>query len=182
MPHFATAQKAIDLNDTPLHEKPAREKPVRTHRGDIMSVEKRSAVMARIKGRGTGPELAVEQMLVTLGITYESHARDLPGRPDFVLRAVRVVVLVDGDFWHGWRFDSWRLKLSEKWERKIGATIRRDSRNRRALRQDNWIIVRLWEHQVRQSPARCKARIKRAVAMGLRLAQSPGSVQQGIES
>jgi DNA mismatch endonuclease (patch repair protein) len=146
-----------------------------------MSVEKRSAVMARIKGRDTKPELAVEQMLIALGAAYESHARDLPGRPDFVVRAARVVVLVDGDFWHGWRFHAWRMKLSEKWEAKIAANVRRDSRNRRLLRQSGWLVVRLWEHQVTVCPSRCRSRIKRAIGLGLHLAAMPGSVQQGAE-
>jgi DNA mismatch endonuclease (patch repair protein) len=147
-----------------------------------MSAEKRSALMSRIKGRGTKPELAVEQMLLALGVVYESHARDLPGRPDFVLRDARVAVLVDGDFWHGWNFGAWRRKLSEKWELKIAHTIRRDTRNRRALRRAGWVVVRLWEHQVRDSPARCKARIKRAISAGLRVVQMPGSLLQPAES
>ncbi len=138
--------------------------------------------MSRIKGRDTKPERAVEQMLAALGVVYETHARDLPGRPDFVIRAARVVVLVDGDFWHGWKFADWRMKLSEKWEAKIAATIRRDSRNRRALRDDSWIIVRLWEHQVSRSPGRCKVRIKRAIIQGLRARQTPGSLGQSADS
>lgn len=136
---------------------------LRLHRGDIMSPEKRSAVMARIRGSGTKPELAVQQMLLQLGVEFETHARDLPGRPDFVLRSANVVILVDGDFWHGWRFEQWRLKLSEHWERKIAATRLRDVRNRRLLRGAGWTIVRLWEHQVSDSPARCRRRIVRAL-------------------
>jgi DNA mismatch endonuclease, patch repair protein len=132
-----------------------------------MSPQKRSAVMARIRGRDTGPELAVAAMLDRLGVTYEVHARDLPGRPDFVVRDLRVVVLVDGDFWHGWRFAHWRHKLSEKWEGKIAGNMRRDARNRRLLRQAGWTIVRLWEHQIELSPARCRARIRSALNRGL---------------
>ena len=157
------------------------DKPLRLHRGDFISPEKRSAVMARIKGRNTKPELAVERMLSQLEARYECHARDLPGRPDFVVRDAKVAVLVDGDFWHGWRFYAWRLKLSEKWEVKIAGNIRRDARNRRALRQSGWTVVRLWEHQVRDAPARCKARLKRAVTLGLRRQALPGSLQQEVE-
>lgn len=131
--------------------------------------------MAKIKGRGTKPELAVEAMLVQLGVPFETHARDLPGRPDFVVREARVVVLVDGDFWHGWRFEKWRFKLSEKWEAKIDANRRRDARNRRLLRQHGWTIVRLWEHQVENSPARCRQRLRRALEL-LLLAPQPGSL------
>lgn len=147
----------------------------RLHRGDIMSPEKRSAVMARIRGRGTKPELAVQAMLEAFGVPFESHARDLPGRPDFVIRAARIAILVDGDFWHGWQFEKWRLKLSEPWELKIAANRRRDARNRKLLRGAGWTIVRLWEHQVRDSPARCRRRIQRALT-SLPSDAAPGSL------
>jgi DNA mismatch endonuclease, patch repair protein len=132
---------------------------VRLHRGDIMSVEKRSALMSRIRGKGTKPELVVAGLLATTGLNWEEHAGDLPGRPDFVLRDSRVAIFVDGDFWHGWRFPTWRLKLSEKWEQKIQANRNRDLRNFRALRRAGWRVVRLWEHQIEKSPADCLARI-----------------------
>lgn len=133
----------------------------RRHRGDTMSPEKRSFVMSRIKGKDTGPEKAVAQALAAAGLEWESHVRDLPGRPDFVFRAAQVAVFVDGDFWHGWRFDTWRDKLSEPWELKIAATRRRDARNRKALRAMGWTVVRLWEHQVENDLRRCTRRLLR---------------------
>ena len=133
--------------------------PIRLHRGDIMSPAKRSALMSRIHGKGTKPELVIAGLLAEAGLSCEEHARDLPGRPDFVLRDCRVAIFVDGDFWHGWRFPVWRLKLSEKWERKIEATRLRDARNFRALRRAGWKVIRLWEHQIKKSPADCLARI-----------------------
>ena len=127
---------------------------VRLHRGDIMSPATRSALMARIRGKGTRPELLVAELLKSVGIVFDEHARDLPGRPDFVLRDFRVAVFVDGDFWHGWRFPKWRLKLSEKWEVKIEGNRLRDARNFRALRRGGWRVVRIWEHQIERNPAK----------------------------
>lgn len=124
-----------------------------------MSVEKRSALMSRIRGKGTKPELVVANLLAEAGLSYEEHAKDLAGRPDFLLRNHRVAIFVDGDFWHGWRFPAWRLKLSEKWERKIKANRDRDIRNLRTLRRAGWKVIRLWEHQIKKSPAGCLARI-----------------------
>src|SRR4051794_31402439 len=98
----------------------------RAHRGDFMSPATRSRVMSRIRGKNTGPERIVAELLARAGLIAEPQARDLPGRPDFVLRKHRVVIFVDGDFWHGWRFSTWRHKLSEKWELKIDANRRRD--------------------------------------------------------
>jgi DNA mismatch endonuclease, patch repair protein len=80
---------------------PSPEATTRRHRGDIMSPEKRSAVMAKIRGKNTGPELKLASMLKRARRRFETHASDLPGRPDFVFRKTRVVVFVDGDFWHG---------------------------------------------------------------------------------
>src|SRR5262245_25522449 len=62
----------------------------RLHRGDIMSPEKRSALMSRIRGKNTGPERAVGAIVAAMGLNAEFHVRDLPGRPDLVLRALRV--------------------------------------------------------------------------------------------
>jgi DNA mismatch endonuclease (patch repair protein) len=156
------------------------ERREREHRGDIMSPEKRSAVMSRIRGSGTKPELAVAAMLAKLGIEFETHVRGLPGRPDFVVRNRRVAILVDGDFWHGWRFDQWRHKLSEKWELKIAANRRRDAANRKLLRDAGWIVIRIWEHQVRASPRRCMSRIRRALNP-LPFGNPPGSLAEDAE-
>ena len=131
----------------------------RRHRGDIMSPEKRSAVMARIKGKNTGPERAVAGALSGRGLEFETHAKDLPGRPDMLFREAKVVVFVDGDFWHGWRFPIWRDKLSEQWEAKIEATRRRDARNFRRLRRSGWKVIRIWEHQVEKNLPSCVDRI-----------------------
>ena len=131
----------------------------RRHRGDIMSPEKRSAVMARIKGKNTGPERTIAAGLSEYGLSWESHVPDLPGRPDFVFRQQKLAVFVDGDFWHGWRFPQWRDKLSEKWEDKIHGNRRRDARNHRRLKRMGWKVVRLWEHQVKKDVDACVDRV-----------------------
>jgi len=125
-----------------------------------MSREKRSALMARIKGQNTGPERAVAEALRQHGLDWEGHAKDLPGRPDFVFRDARVAVFVDGDFWHGWRFTTWRHKLSEAWEIKLEDNIKRDKRNRRRLERLGWIVIRLWEHQIERDLEQCILRIQ----------------------
>lgn len=133
--------------------------PGRQHRGDIMSPQTRSALMSRIRGKHTGPERSVAELLRSLGIEPERHAVDLPGRPDFVLRHLRVAIFVDGDFWHGWRFPAWRRKLSEKWEAKIEATRKRDARNHARLRRAGWKVLRIWEHQLAGDRGRVAERL-----------------------
>lgn len=135
----------------------------RAHRGDIMSPEKRSAVMSRIRGRDTGPERIVALWLGEMGFEPECHPRDLPGRPDFAFRDLRLAVFVDGDFWHGWHFPLWRHKLTEKWEAKIEGNRRRDRRNHAKLRRMGWRVLRIWEHQLEKAPARTRERLQLAI-------------------
>src|SRR5512133_2766599 len=96
---------------------------------DVMSPEKRRALMSRIRGKDTGPERLMAALLNQVGIPYECHVKDLPGRPDFVIREHQVAVFVDGDFWHGWRFPQWQAKLTAFWREKNSAARQRDCRN-----------------------------------------------------
>jgi DNA mismatch endonuclease, patch repair protein len=133
------------------------------HKGDIMSPETRSALMARIRGKNTGPEKALRAALKGCGVRWHKHAADVPGRPDLVCRKLRVVVFVDGDFWHGWRFPAWRDKLTLKWAEKITANRQRDARVRSALRRGGWRVLRIWEHQIERDLAGCVQRVLAAI-------------------
>ncbi len=136
----------------------------RRHRGDIMSPEKRSAVMARIRGKDTGPERALAKEFSRRRLHWTSHDRTLPGRPDFAFRRKKVAIFVDGDFWHGWRFPVWRDKLSEKWELKIEANRHRDRKAHGRLRRAGWRVVRIWEHQIERDLNACVTRVLSALA------------------
>jgi DNA mismatch endonuclease (patch repair protein) len=62
-----------------------------------MSTAARSLI-SRIKGSNTGLEQRFELLLTDAGLVAERHAKDLPGRPDFVFRRQRMVVFTAGDF------------------------------------------------------------------------------------
>lgn len=141
-----------------------------------MSPATRSAVMSRIRGRDTGPERVVQGMLEDMNVAFESHVKLLPGRPDFVVWQHSLCIFVDGDFWHGWQFDKWRLKLSEKWEEKIERTRQRDAAARSLLRRSGWQVLRIWEHQINESPKRCMNRIRDRLERGLPFDLKPGTL------
>lgn len=135
----------------------------RRRQGDVMTPEKRSALMARIKATNTGPERALATALRRKGLVFDQHVKDLPGRPDIVFRSRRVAVFVDGNFWHGWRFPVWEHKLNRKWRDKIARNRERDQSNFRRLRRMGWSVIRIWEHQVEQNLPRCVQRVQRAL-------------------
>lgn len=74
------------------------------------------------------------------------------------------MVFVDGDFWHGFRFDAWKSKLSEYWREKIERNRRRDRLYTARLRREGWIVVRVWERQVMRDIEKAVARVEKALA------------------
>ena len=115
---------------------------------DNLSPEDRKKTMRAVKGSNTSLERVVEAAFLGRGWACRRNVADLPGKPDFVFDEARVVVFVDGDFWHGWRFPLWREKLTAYWKWKIERNRRRDLRHFRRLRRLGWRVLRLWEHQV----------------------------------
>ena len=135
----------------------------RVRGGDIMSPAKRSALMSRIRGKNTGPEIAVRHILHRLGYRYRTHARDLPGRPDIVFRTRRAAIFVHGCFWHR---HSCGLAYMPKtrsafWRDKFLQTMRRDRLALRALRAAGWCVLVIWECQTERSLSRLELRLKR---------------------
>jgi DNA mismatch endonuclease (patch repair protein) len=83
-----------------------------------------------------------------------------------VFYQARVVVFVDGDFWHGWRFPLWSSRLPEFWKAKIDRNRARDRRNFRRLRRAGWTVLRLWEHEIEEDVERCIDRLSAALRRG----------------
>lgn len=117
--------------------------------GEAYTVDpKRSAMMARIGQRNTGPELSVRRALHRMGYRFRLHRKDLPGTPDIVLPRHRVAVLVHGCFWHRHRhcrFAYTPKTRLEFWSRKFQQNVTRDRRTESALRRRGWSVLTVWE-------------------------------------
>lgn len=110
--------------------------------------------MSRIRGRDTGPELAVRSLLHRAGFRFRVNRRDLPGTPDIVLPRYRVVMFVHGCFWH--RHRGCRLAYAPKtrktfWARKFKDNTQRDKKNYAALEKLGWRVIVVWECEVRET-------------------------------
>ena len=107
--------------------------------------------MALIKGRGNKTtELRFVKLLRRHKIRGWRRGSKLPGRPDFVFARERVVVFVDGDFWHGHpiRFRCPKTN-STYWRMKIRGNKRRDREINSLLTGMGWKVVRYWESSLR---------------------------------
>ena len=123
---------------------------------DVYPADKRSAVMRRVKGRDTTPEVKVRRALTALGARYRLHRKDLPGSPDIVLPGRRLALFVHGCFWHG--HDCARGARVPKqnrdyWVAKVGRNAARDAWSRTALEAGGWRVEILWECELKDVAA-----------------------------
>lgn len=118
---------------------------------DVHSPEQRSRNMSRIRGRDTRPELLIRRGLHGRGFRFRLHARDLPGRPDIVLPKHRVVIFVNGCFWHGHDCPMFRLPATrpEFWLTKIEGNRARDTVSAVTLADAGWRSFTVWECALR---------------------------------
>lgn len=114
---------------------------------DIVSPEKRSEMMAGIRGKDTKPEVAIRKALFALGWRYRIHDKRLPGKPDLVFVKQKAVVFVEGCFWHGHdcHLFKWPSSRQEFWETKIEGNRQRDMRVRSELQALRWRHLTVWE-------------------------------------
>ncbi len=116
-----------------------------------------SAMMATVKNRNSKAELLLRRTLFARGWRYRLHSKHLIGKPDLVFRKRRIVVFVDGDFWHGRALveegieglkRGLRTERSDWWVAKIQRTVERDRTVTRSLNNDGWTVIRFWESEI----------------------------------
>lgn len=136
----------------------------------ILTPEQKRKAMASNRGR-TNPELKLAKALWAEGLRYltidgfvRRYGLKLPGKPDLIFTAQRVVVFLDGCFWHGCpACRGIPLHSGEFWRSKIERNRVRDQRVDQELGAQGWTVVRVWEHEVssRQKLTDVASRLRR---------------------
>ena len=123
---------------------------------DTMTPEQRRKAMRSNRGR-TRPERAIASALWRKGFRYltadgyrRRFGRRLLGQPDLIFTRKRVLIFVDGCFWHGCRrCHNIADECNAFWRTKIEGNVSRDRRTTRTLRRRGWKVIRVREHDVR---------------------------------
>jgi len=119
---------------------------------DIVNPAARSAMMSRIRGKNSRPELALRRQLFAAGYRFRLHRRDLPGSPDIVLPKHRAAIFVHGCFWHrhgGCSKTSTPSSNAPFWAAKFAANVARDAAVIERLQALGWRIAIVWECAIR---------------------------------
>jgi DNA mismatch endonuclease (patch repair protein) len=128
-----------------------RKRERRSAFAEIDAVEPaRSALMGRVRGKGSAPEMAVRRTAHALGYRFRLHSRKLPGTPDLVFPRLRKAIFVHGCFWHrhpGCSRTTNPKTRADFWAEKFRQNIERDARVKSQLEALGWEVLIIWECQ-----------------------------------
>lgn len=127
---------------------------------DDLTMDQRKYNMSRIRSKNTGPEVKLRKLLSERGIRGYRIYVNLPGKPDIVFTKKKIVIFVDGCFWHKCPV-CFREPQTQKdyWKKKINTNVERDQKNNRLLEKEGWTVIRIWEHEIRKEPVMVIERI-----------------------
>lgn len=76
----------------------------------------------------------------------------MKGSPDVIIPEKNLAIFVHGCFWHACK-KCYRKPANNKdfWEEKIRKNIKRDRRNERILKRGGWKVIKIWEHNLRNT-------------------------------
>lgn len=114
---------------------------------DNKTAAERSRNMSSIRSCNTKPELIIRKLLFADGFRYRLQVKQLPGKPDLVLKKYHAVILINGCFWHGHdncRFAKLPTTNREFWTSKIAENKVRDEKVRRQLQAEGWRVLTVW--------------------------------------
>jgi len=135
----------------------------------------------------TAHERELQRALRGVGLRFQTHRVDLPGKPDIVFPREKLAVFCDGDFWHGRHWLQLRRALLRRanaayWVAKIGANRARDVRIGRALRREGWAVIRVWETDIRQDSESVASALHRRLESLRRRPEERGRAAQALSA
>jgi DNA mismatch endonuclease (patch repair protein) len=122
----------------------------------------RSENMRAIRSKDTTPEITVRSLVHGLGYRFRLHRKDLPGTPDLVFPVRRKVIFVNGCFWHSHACKVGLIPKTNRefWLPKLRRNKARDKKNLKALMQQGWDPLVIWQCELEDSGA-LRRRVKR---------------------
>lgn len=119
--------------------------------------------------RDTPCELAIRKAVHRRGLRFRVDW-PIPGsrrRADLAFISAKVIVFVDGCFWHGCpTHGTWPKTNAAWWKTKIEANIRRDRDTDATLRAKGWRVLRYWEHHDPERAAQAIVKVARRRSQG----------------
>lgn len=119
-----------------------------------MTESQRSYCMSRIRGKDTSIEKMLSRALWHRGLRFRKNSSAIYGHPDISIRKYKIAIFCDGDFWHGYDWENRKEDIKSNrdyWIPKIERNIAKDEETNHVLTAMGYHVIRVWEHEIRNS-------------------------------
>lgn len=127
---------------------------------DVLTREQRRKAMQANKSQNTKIEIMLRKALWKQGVRYRINCKEIPGKPDIVIKKYKLAIFCDGNFWHG---KSPFEQCSDYWINKIKRNKERDLEITVLLRDSGWLVLRFWESEIKRNLDECVKKILEAI-------------------
>lgn len=132
---------------------------------DNLTKQQRSYCMSRIRSKNTKIEKILVMNLRKKGFKFKTNYSKLQGKPDIVFLNKKIIIFVDGDFWHGKDYLKRYKTYNKYWKNKILNNIKRDRRNARILKKSGYKVIRIWGSEIKKDMIKQIKKIEAAVSI-----------------
>jgi DNA mismatch endonuclease, patch repair protein len=139
---------------------------LRDGRAPIPKREVTSKVMSSIRAKNTKPEIALRKALWKNGLQgYRLHWKKVAGRPDIAYPKRKIAIFVNGCYWHRCPHCNPSFPKTNKnfWQKKFQDNAERDQRKNKELKKDGWIVIVVWECQIKDNMNRVIHKIEKII-------------------
>jgi DNA mismatch endonuclease (patch repair protein) len=119
---------------------------------DVFTKEQRSNVMRQVKSsKNKSTELKLIAFFKANNVKGWRRTYKLLGKPDFTFPSKKIVVFVDGCFWHGHDCRNTKPKdNADYWTKKRERNLKRDKGVTQTLQNKGWNVIRIWECELKK--------------------------------
>lgn len=111
--------------------------------------------MSQVRNRDTTLEKILCNELLRQGVTtFKRNDKTVMGKPDITFSARKIAIFCDGDFWHGYNWEEAKSEIKSNrdfWIPKIERNIQRDIAVTEGLKEQGWIVLRFWGHEIEKN-------------------------------
>ncbi len=150
--------------------KKTEEEPIHVPRFEekngFYTTQKRSNLMSKISAKETKPEILLRKTLWNSGIRYRKNVKTIIGKPDIVIRKHKLIIFIDGEFWHGYNWVNKKKTIKSNrafWIPKIERNMQRDKEITEKLENEGWTVLRFWANEVLKNTDECIQKIKNCI-------------------
>ena len=121
----------------------------------FQTTKSKSKQMSKFHSTGGIGEVIIRKILWRNGIRYRINYKKLPGKPDIAITKYKIVVFIDGEFWHGYECEKYKPRIKcnrDYWIKKIEYNMQHDKEVNNKLKSHGRTVLRFWSKNVLKNP------------------------------